>query len=182
MCLALCLEGLWLKLAKAATCVVAIDDHLLSSCWEEVFHPLLFHPLQEVSTNSKAFYLRSYRWWGTLSNAFEKSMRAASTCCTSFSPLVRSSTLCVAAVIFPCYNICFISSYIPFTNFDLEIINYGSTEGTCEKNYLSRSHDIGTRSHDIIISFPRHKISFPRHKISCPRHKISCPRHNYLVP
>ena len=55
------------------------------------------------------------------------------------------------------------------------VLVYGSTEGTCEKKYLSRSHDI-------IISFPHHKISFPRHKISCPRHKTLCPRHNYLVP
>ena len=26
---------------------------------------------------------------------------------------------------------------------------YDSTEGTCEKNYLSRSHDIRSRAHDI---------------------------------
>ena len=34
----------------------------------------------------------------TLSNAFEKSRRTASTCCFSFSPLARSSTVMISCV------------------------------------------------------------------------------------
>ena len=40
---------------------------------------------------------------------------------------------------------------------------YGSTEGTCENIYLSRSHDLISRSHDIIARSHDIIISFPLH-------------------